>query len=274
MSSNLELATFGGGCFWCVEAVIQKLNGVEKVVSGYAGGHDPEPNYNSVCSGSTGHAEVIQVSFNSSILSYKDLLEVFMTSHNPTQRDGQGADIGTQYRSIILFHSLEQQNIAETVLTEMVPLFDKPIVTELVALTSFYPAEIYHQDYYNRNSENRYCTIVIEPKLAKLRQKHADKLVENLPQELPRVIHQEDKEQFLVELEPNKFAMLRYSHHGDYLSLDYSEVPIELRGKGYGSVLMKMTLGEIEKMGLKVKPICSYTVRYLQRNSEWNHLLV
>ncbi|WP_251359369.1 peptide-methionine (S)-S-oxide reductase MsrA [Kangiella sp. TOML190] len=271
---EFELATFGGGCFWCVEAVIQKLNGVAKVVSGYAGGHDPEPNYTSVCSGSTGHAEVIQVSFDASVISYKDLLEVFMTSHNPTQRDGQGADIGTQYRSIILYHSDKQKQVANTVLEEMASLFEQPIVTELVPLEIFYPAESYHQDYYNRNPENRYCSIVIEPKLAKLKQKHADKLMPNQAAELPKVIHQADKEQFLVELEPNQFALLRYTNHGGYLSLDYTEVPMELRGKGYGSVLMKMTLTEIEKLGFKVEPICSYTKIYLQRHQEWQHLRV
>ncbi len=272
--SKLELATFGGGCFWCVEAIIQKLKGVEQVVSGYAGGHDDDPNYNRVCAGVTGHAEVIQVSFDANVLSYKDLLEVFMTSHNPTQRDGQGADIGTQYRSIILHHSDEQKDIAEAVVQEMSSVFEQPIVTEVVAMDKFYPAETYHQDYYQRNPENRYCSVVIEPKLAKLRQKHADKLIEQPKAELPRVIHQADKEQFLVELEPEQFAMLRYSNHGNYLSLDYTEVPVELRGKGYGSVLMKMTLTEIEKMGLKVKPICTYTVRYLQRHQEWQHLLL
>ncbi len=272
-TDTLQLATFGGGCFWCVEAVIQKLKGVSRVISGYAGGDDPKPNYNSVCSGETGHAEVIQVSFDSSILSYKDLLEVFMTSHNPTQRDGQGADIGTQYRSIILYHSETQQQAASQLIEELSSLFEKPIVTELVELETFYPAEDYHQDYYLRNTENRYCSIVIEPKLAKLRQKHADKLVQDEAIELPRVIHQADKEQFLVELERKQFALLRYSYHGDYLSLDYTQVPVELRGKGYGSVLMKMTLAEIEKMALKVKPVCSYTARYLQRHQEWSHLL-
>lgn len=275
-TDNIQQATFGGGCFWCVEAIIQKLKGVTKVVSGYAAGHDSEPNYNSVCSGSTGHAEVIQVSFNPDILSYKDLLEVFMTSHNPTQKDGQGADIGTQYRSIILYHNDEQKSTAQALIEELAPLFDKAIVTELAPLEIFHSAEAYHQDYYNRNPENRYCSIVIEPKLAKLRQKHADKLVEaqsNVKPELPRVIHQADKEQFLVEVEPNQYAMLRYSHHGDYLSLDYTEVPTALRGKGYGSVLMELTLTEIEQMGLKVKPICTYTVRYLQRHKEHQHLL-
>ncbi len=273
-SGNIQTATFGGGCFWCVEAVMQKLKGVESVVSGYAGGHDPEPNYNKVCSGSTGHAEVIQISFDTDILSYQDLLEVFMTSHNPTQRDGQGADIGTQYRSIILFHNQVQKEIAEQVIKELTPLFEQSIITEVVALDKFYPAEDYHQDYYKRNPENRYCSVVIEPKLAKLRQKHADKLLETLEQELPRVIHQAEKEQFLVELEPNQFALLRYSKFDGYLSLDYTEVPVSLRGKGYGSVLMKMTLKEIERMGLKVKPVCSYTMRYLQRHKEWQHLLV
>ena len=169
-------ATFGGGCFWCTEAVMQQLKGVESVVSGYTAGDTENPTYREICSGTTGHAEVVQVSFDPDQISYRDLVEVFLTSHDPTQVDGQGADIGTQYRSMIMYHSDEQREIAEGVLNDMAPLFDAPLATELVEEETFYPAESYHQDYYDNNSMQPYCMAVINPKLSKLRQKHADKL--------------------------------------------------------------------------------------------------
>lgn len=169
-------ATFGGGCFWCVEAVMQQLKGVESVVSGYTAGDTDNPTYREVCSGKSGHAEVVQVTFDPDVISYRDLIEVFLTSHDPTQVDGQGADIGTQYRSMIMYHDDVQREIAEDVMNEMAPLFDVPLVTELVAEDTFYPAEDYHQDYYANNSMQPYCMAVINPKLSKLRQKHAEKL--------------------------------------------------------------------------------------------------
>lgn len=169
-------ATFGGGCFWCVEAVMQQLKGVESVVSGYAAGDSEDPTYRQVCSGATGHAEVVQVEFDSADLSYRDLVEVFMTSHDPTQKNGQGADIGTQYRSMIMYHSEEQRQIAQEVIDSMAPLFEAPIVTELVGEQKFFPAEQEHQDFYANNSTQPYCMAVINPKLNKLRQHHADKL--------------------------------------------------------------------------------------------------
>lgn len=169
-------ATFGGGCFWCVEAVMQQLKGVESVVSGYTAGDTDNPTYREVCSGKSGHAEVVQVTFDPDVISYRDLIEVFLTSHDPTQVDGQGADIGTQYRSMIMYHDDVQREIAEDVMNEMAPLFDAPLVTELVAEDTFYPAEDYHQDYYANNSMQPYCMAVINPKLSKLRQKHAEKL--------------------------------------------------------------------------------------------------
>lgn len=171
-----ELATFGGGCFWCIEAVIQRLKGVDKVVSGYAGGHDLSPNYRSVCSGETGHAEVIQVTFDSAVISYKDLITVFMTSHDPTTINRQGADAGTQYRSIILYHSAEQKATIESVFNEIKPSFNAPIVTEVVPLEKFFEAEEHHQNYYNENSMAGYCRVVIDPKIKKLRDQYADKL--------------------------------------------------------------------------------------------------
>jgi len=176
-NSNLEIATVGGGCFWCTEAVFQEVKGIHKVVSGYTGGKAPgRPTYREICSGLTGHAEVVQVTFDPSIISYEDILIIFMTTHDPTSLNRQGADTGTQYRSVIYFHNDEQEQKAKVVLHEMQAVYEKPIVTELSPLGIFYDAEEYHQDYYKNNSEQGYCQVVINPKLAKLRQLHADKL--------------------------------------------------------------------------------------------------
>jgi peptide-methionine (S)-S-oxide reductase len=177
-STNLEIATVGGGCFWCTEAVFQEVRGVHTVVSGYTGGKAPgRPTYREICSGLTGHAEVVQVSFDPSIISYEDILIIFMTTHDPTSLNRQGADAGTQYRSVIYHHNEAQQKKATVVLEEMQAVYEKPIVTELSALGIFYDAESDHQDYYKNNSEQGYCQVVINPKLAKLRQLHADKLL-------------------------------------------------------------------------------------------------
>ncbi|WP_422083429.1 peptide-methionine (S)-S-oxide reductase MsrA [Ulvibacterium sp.] len=174
---NLGLATVGGGCFWCVEAVFRQIKGVEKVVSGYSGGNAPgKPTYREVCSGKTGHAEVVQIHFDKNQISYTDILTIFMTSHDPTTLNRQGADIGTQYRSVIYYHNAEQKAIAEAVIENVAPYFDEPIVTEISPLDIFYEAEEYHQDYYANNSSQGYCSAVITPKLAKLRKMHADKL--------------------------------------------------------------------------------------------------
>lgn len=176
-NKKLEIATFGGGCFWCVEAVFQEVNGVEKVISGYTGGNAPgKPTYREVCSGLTGHAEVVQVTFDANIISYKDLLVVFMTSHDPTTLNRQGADAGTQYRSVIYYHDNVQKENAGQVLREVTPYFDSPIVTEISPLGTFYEAEEYHQDYYRNNQSQGYCSAVITPKLSKLRKMHADKI--------------------------------------------------------------------------------------------------
>ncbi len=174
--STKQIATFGGGCFWCVEAVVQRLQGVEKVVSGYAGGHTANPDYRSISSGTTGHAEVVQVTFDSRVISYEDLITIFMTSHDPTTLNRQGADRGTQYRSIILYHNGDQRSTAERVIQSLSDKFSNPIVTELVELSKFYPAEQYHQDYYNNNSSAGYCRVVIDPKIKKLRSTYEDKL--------------------------------------------------------------------------------------------------
>jgi peptide-methionine (S)-S-oxide reductase len=173
-----ELATLGGGCFWCIEAVLEQLRGVERVVSGYAGGRVPDPTYEAVCTGQTGHAEVVQATFDPQVIPYRDLVEVFLTSHDPTTPDRQGNDVGTQYRSIILAHSPEQERAARQVLAELEAkgVFDAPIVTEVRPLTDFFPAEEYHQGYFRRNPAQGYCRAVIAPKVAKFRKQWAHRL--------------------------------------------------------------------------------------------------
>ncbi|WP_086475955.1 peptide-methionine (S)-S-oxide reductase MsrA [Arenibacter amylolyticus] len=176
-NNSLALATFGGGCFWCVEAVFQEVAGVEKVISGYSGGNAPgKPTYREICSGLTGHAEVVQVTFNPKLISYQDLLVIFMTTHDPTTLNRQGADVGTQYRSVIYYHNEAQKEVAQAVIQKMAPFYSQPIVTEISPLSIFYEAEEEHQNYYRNNKTQGYCSAVITPKLAKLRQAHADKL--------------------------------------------------------------------------------------------------
>ena len=182
MSENMKKATFGGGCFWCVEAVVQRLRGIEAVMSGYAGGKYPNPSYREVCGGRSGHAEVVQITYDESIISYKDLLIVFMTTHDPTTLNRQGADVGTQYRSIILWHDEEQKKIAEEVLSELTDVFDEPIVTELKSLDAFYEAEQEHHDYYNKHREQGYCSFVITPKVQKLKKLYSDRLKKEVNQ--------------------------------------------------------------------------------------------
>ena len=173
-----EVATLGGGCFWCLDAVYRQLRGVEKVESGYAGGTKPNPTYRDVCSGQTGHAEVVQITFDPSLIAYRDLLDVFFTIHDPTTKDRQGGDIGSQYRSIILTHSDDQARVAREAVAEVEAekLYDDPIVTEIEPLTTFYSAERYHQDYFADNARQPYCQAVIAPKVAKFRQKFLEKM--------------------------------------------------------------------------------------------------
>jgi peptide-methionine (S)-S-oxide reductase len=173
-----ELATLGGGCFWCLEAVYKDLKGVESVVSGYAGGLVDSPTYEQVCGGRTGHAEVVQIAFDPQVVTYRDLLDVFFTVHDPTTKDRQGADVGPQYRSIILYHSPEQKAAAEQAIADLDSkgVWRAPIVTEIVPLEKFYPAEDYHRDYFERNPRQRYCQIVIAPKVAKFRKEHLARL--------------------------------------------------------------------------------------------------
>lgn len=177
----IETATFAGGCFWCLEAVFRELRGVESVTSGYAGGRRPNPTYEQVCSGATGHAEVVQVVFDPSVISYRDLLNVFFTIHDPTTLDRQGNDVGTQYRSAIFTHGAEQDTAAREVIAELTKAatWDDPIVTKIESLTTFYPAEAYHAAYFERNGKQPYCQFVIAPKVAKARQKFSAKLKRN-----------------------------------------------------------------------------------------------
>jgi peptide-methionine (S)-S-oxide reductase len=172
-----ELATLGGGCFWCLEAVYQELDGVEKVISGYTGGSVPNPDYRQVTTGSTGHAEVVQLTFDPERVSFREILEVFFTIHDPTTLNRQGADVGTQYRSAIFYHDEAQRETAEAIIAEFgaANIWPDPIVTEVTPLDVFYEAEDYHQDYYRQNQFQPYCSYVISPKLAKFRQKFADK---------------------------------------------------------------------------------------------------
>ncbi|HEY1292611.1 MAG TPA: peptide-methionine (S)-S-oxide reductase MsrA [Chloroflexota bacterium] len=176
--ATTEIATLGGGCFWCLEAVYNELRGVQSVISGYAGGSVDNPSYEQVCSGRTGHAEVVQITFDPSEISYRDVLEVFFTIHDPTTLNRQGADVGTQYRSIILYSSPEQEATAREVLaeTQASGLWHAPIVTQVEPLERFYPAEAYHQNYFERNPYQPYCQIVIAPKVAKARHKYLERL--------------------------------------------------------------------------------------------------
>jgi peptide-methionine (S)-S-oxide reductase len=173
-----EIATLAGGCFWCLEAVFDELRGVEDVVSGYSGGSTPNPSYEMVCTGTTGHAEAVQITFDSNIISFKQILQVFFTIHDPTTLNRQGPDTGTQYRSAIFYHTPEQKAIAEQLIAELESsrVWDHPIVTEVKPFERFYPAETYHQEYFRRNPDQAYCRIVIAPKVAKFRQHFLEKL--------------------------------------------------------------------------------------------------
>jgi peptide-methionine (S)-S-oxide reductase len=181
-NSNLEVATLAGGCFWCLEAVYDQLKGVVSVESGYSGGKTTNPTYREVCSGNTGHAEVVQITFDPAVISFAEILEVFFTIHDPTTLNRQGNDIGSQYRSAIFYHSPEQKEVAERVITEITAakIWDNPIVTELVPFQKFYLAEDYHQEYFQNNPGQPYCQVVVAPKVAKFRQKFVQRLKKGL----------------------------------------------------------------------------------------------
>ncbi len=173
-----EVATLAGGCFWCLEAVFDDLRGVEGVVSGYAGGRVPDPTYEQVCAGTTGHAEVVQLTFDPRAVSFRELLEVFFTIHDPTTPNRQGADVGTQYRSAVFYHTPEQKEETQRVIRELeeARVWGAPIVTEVAPFEKFYPAEDYHQEYFRRNPAQPYCQVVVAPKVSKFRQKFLGKL--------------------------------------------------------------------------------------------------
>jgi len=175
---NYEQATLGGGCFWCLEAVYKDLKGVVNILPGYSGGHTENPTYEEVCTDTTGHAEVVQITYDPVLITYQDLLEIFFFIHDPTSLNRQGADEGTQYRSVVFYHNEEQKDLAYTMIKnlEEEQVYEDPIVTELVKLDKFYPAEEYHHNYYARNPEQAYCSVVIAPKLARFREKYHEKL--------------------------------------------------------------------------------------------------
>jgi peptide-methionine (S)-S-oxide reductase len=175
----IEIATLGGGCFWCTEAVYQQLNGVETVESGYSGGRNPDPTYEQICEGNTGHAEVIRLTFDNTLVSYRDILEIFFTIHDPTTINRQGNDVGTQYRSVIYTHSEQQMATAKEVIAAMAHVWDAPIVTELQEAPVFYPAEAYHQNYFVNHPMQSYCAFVVAPKVTKFRQVFASRAKKN-----------------------------------------------------------------------------------------------
>lgn len=173
---STEVTTLGGGCFWCLEAVYQQMKGVLHVESGYTGGHVLNPNYEVICTGASGHAEVVRLTFDPAVASYRDILEVFFTIHDPTTLNQQGNDIGTQYRSVIYFHTPEQEGVAKQVISAMAQVWDAPIVTELSPVETYYKAEDYHQNYFRQHPYHGYCAYVVAPKVSKFRQTFADKI--------------------------------------------------------------------------------------------------
>lgn len=172
----MEIATLGGGCFWCTEAVFQQLKGIKTVESGYTGGHVEHPTYEQICEGTTGHAEVVRLTFDPDTVSFREILEVFFTIHDPTTLNRQGNDVGTQYRSVIYFHTPEQQETAKHVISEMANVWDAPIVTELSPAVTYYKAEDYHQDYFRHNPMQGYCAFIVAPKVSKFRKTFSDKI--------------------------------------------------------------------------------------------------
>ena len=172
---KLEVTTLGGGCFWCTEAVFQQIRGIQSVESGYSGGQVHQPSYEQICTGRTGHAEVVRLRFDPAVISYEDILEIFFTIHDPTTLNRQGADTGTQYRSVIYFHDEQQKQIAQKVMQRAAAIWDDPIVTELSPAPMFYLAEAYHQNYFRQNPQQGYCAFVVAPKVAKARKAFVDK---------------------------------------------------------------------------------------------------
>jgi peptide-methionine (S)-S-oxide reductase len=178
LAKGKEVATLGGGCFWCTEAVFSELKGVDRVESGYSGGNVANPTYQQVCTGETGHAEVVQITFDPTVISFKDILTIFFAIHDPTTLDRQGADVGTQYRSVIFYHSNKQKTVVDQVVKEIeaAGIWEAPIVTQVVPFEAFYVAENYHQEYFKRDPDQAYCQVVIAPKITKFRKQYLSKL--------------------------------------------------------------------------------------------------
>ncbi|MCB4436962.1 peptide-methionine (S)-S-oxide reductase MsrA [Alteromonas sp. McT4-15] len=176
--ANKQVATLAGGCFWCIESAFNTVEGVDNAISGYAGGEKADPTYEEVCKGDTGHAEVVQINFDADIISYREILEIFFALHNPTQLNRQGNDVGTQYRSAIFYHDEAQKAEAEKIVAEITEdaIWPDPVVTEIVAINNYYPAEEYHQSYFKNNPQNQYCSMVVAPKLAKFKKTFASRL--------------------------------------------------------------------------------------------------
>ncbi|QJR81596.1 peptide-methionine (S)-S-oxide reductase MsrA [Alteromonas pelagimontana] len=176
--ANVQSATLGGGCFWCIESAFNSVEGVEKAISGYAGGTVDSPSYEQVCGGNTGHAEIVRVEFDADIISFREILEIFFALHNPTQLNRQGNDVGTQYRSVVFYHNDEQKREAEAIIKEITDeaIWPDPVVTEVTELNHYFPAEDYHQDYFKNNPQNQYCAMVVAPKLAKFKKTFASRL--------------------------------------------------------------------------------------------------
>ncbi|MFA3792832.1 peptide-methionine (S)-S-oxide reductase MsrA [Aliiglaciecola sp. SL4] len=176
--ANIQQATLAGGCFWCLESAFNSVEGIQSAYSGYAAGHVDNPTYQQVCSGSTGHAEVVRVNFDEDKISYRDVLEIFFALHNPTQLNRQGNDVGSQYRSAIFYHNDEQKQLAKEIITEIEEqkIWPDPVVTEVTQINNYYQAEDYHQDYFSKNPQNQYCNMVVAPKLAKFKQNFASRL--------------------------------------------------------------------------------------------------
>lgn len=272
----METMIVGGGCFWCVEAVFNELKGVTKVVSGYMGGTVPgTPTYREVCSGLTGHAEVVEVTFDPTMISYEDLLVVFMTSHDPTTLNKQGGDVGTQYRSVIFYKDAEQKGIAELVVEEIAPYYDAPIVTAISPAEKFHEAVEEHQNYYRNNISERYCSLVISPKLDKLRQMHADKLKDESVTKINtnmEVIHNKEQQQFTMEVD-GETAKIDYKMQDDKMHLVYSEVPFNIRGQGIGKVLVEKTFEKLTAEGYQAVAVCGYIKSVAKGSEKWNDII-
>lgn len=266
--NNLQQATLGGGCFWCIESFFNELKGVTKAISGYSGGNVPgKPTYREICSGLTGHAEVIRINFDADIISFKDLLLIFFTAHDPTTLNKQGADTGTQYRSVIFHHDEMQKEIANDVIKEVQSYFEQTIVTEVSPLINYYDAEEEHQNYYKLHPNEGYCSYVITPKITKLREIHQNLLKPSLD-----IIHQKEQNRFVLNID-GAIAKVDYQIKNDKMYLVHSEVPESLRGQGIGKKLVLQTFEKLTQEGYTAVAICRYIKSVAQRSDVWKNII-